>query len=191
MTTTLTVPGIHQCNELMTRVQLPPHIQQHSLCVAQVSVFLGRHLNRNSVRLDLELLVAAALLHDIAKGICIDSGCSHAALGAEMLCDWGYPQLAPIVAEHVFISPAAVAAPINESLVVNYADKRVRHTDIVDLDRRFADLIRRYAKNQQHEQAFHTKLELYRQLERRLFEHVAIGPADLTQAVSEDLTARA
>ncbi|PIU31782.1 MAG: metal-dependent phosphohydrolase [Syntrophobacteraceae bacterium CG07_land_8_20_14_0_80_61_8] len=184
----MTVPGIQQCTDLMARVQLPPHIQEHSLRVAQVSIFLGRHLNRNSVRLDLELLVAAALLHDIAKGICIDSGCSHAALGAEMLNDWGYPQLAPIVAEHVFISPAAVAAPINESIVVNYADKRVRHTDIVDLDCRFADLIRRYAKNQQHEQALHAKLELYRQLEQRLFEHVAIVPADLGKATQEDLS---
>jgi len=56
------------------------------------------------------------------------------------------------------------------------------------LDCRFADLIRRYAKNQQHEQALHAKLELYRQLEQRLFEHVAIVPADLGKATQEDLS---
>lgn len=180
-------PTTSQCIALMDRVELPMHIREHSFRVAQVTLYLGRYLNRNSLHLNLEILRASALLHDIAKGICLESGGNHAELGAEMLAQWGYPQLAPIVAQHIVMDEGLVAAPITEAVVVNYADKRVKHCEIVGLESRFYDLVDRYAKTEAHEQALLAKLQLYRDLEQRLFAHVTIGPDDLKHSVSLEL----
>lgn len=184
----MNTPTISQCTALMDRVELPPHIRQHSFRVAQVTMLLGRHLNGNSLRLRLEILRASALLHDIAKGICIESGCNHAEVGAEMLLEWGYPELAPIVAQHIVLDGTVLAAPITEAVVVNYADKRVKHCEIVGLESRFHDLVDRYAKTEVQKQAILAKLALYRKLELRLFAHVEIGPDDLRHATQEDLS---
>lgn len=176
-----TIPTRSQCLELMAQIQMPEHIRKHSLMVAQVAVLLGRFLNQNSIRLDLKLLEAGALLHDVAKAESLATSQRHEDLGARMLDRWGYPLLSPIVREHVILEAQALTGPITESLVVNYADKRVKHDQIVPLEDRFSDLISRYAKTGEHRKWLQAKFELYLQLEARLFEHLSITPKDLTQ----------
>ena len=68
--------------------------------------------------------------------------------------------------------------PITESLIVNYADKRVKHDQIVTIQERFEDLIDRYAKTEQHRVRLREKLGEYLVLERRIFEHLAISPIE-------------
>jgi len=181
---TMAVPSRSQCLALMTRIEMPEHIRQHSLVVAQVALFLAHLLNRNSHRLDLRLLEAGALLHDIAKAESLATRERHEDLGATMLENWGYPMLSPIVREHVVLEASALAGPITESLVVNYADKRVKHDQIVSLEERFSDLIGRYAKTGEHRQWLQSKFELYRRLETKLFEHLTIVPEDLARLCS-------
>ena len=174
----MTIPTRQECMDLMERVQMPPHIRRHSLLVAEISLYLGRLLNRNSSRLDLELVEAAALLHDIAKPRCLSTGENHNTLGADMLEEWGYPLLAPIVRDHVTMDEARVTAPVTESVLVNYADKRVKHDQVVTIQERFEDLIERYGKHREHKTYLREKLGLYVELERKIFEHLAIGPTE-------------
>jgi uncharacterized protein len=176
---TMTIPTRSRCLALMVQMQMPEHIQKHSIAVARIAVLLGRHLNQNSVRLDLELLEAGALLHDIAKAQTLSTSQRHEDVGARMLESWGYPMLSPIVKDHVKLETSTLAGPITESLVVNYSDKRVKHDQIVTLEDRFSDLVGRYAKTGEHRSWLQAKFELYQLLESKLFEHLTITPKDL------------
>lgn len=178
-TQTMTIPTRSQCLALMEQTQMPEHIRKHSLTVAHVAVFLGGLLNQDGVRLNLGLLEAGALLHDIAKAQTLSTGQRHEDLGASMLESWGYAMLSPIVKEHVVLEYSALLGPITESLVVNYADKRVKHDQIVTLGDRFADLIGRYARTSEHRTWLQAKFDLYLLLESKIFEHLNISPKDL------------
>jgi uncharacterized protein len=179
---TMIIPTRLQCLALMEQALMPEHIQKHSFVVAQIALYLGRLLNQNSVRLNLELLEAGALLHDIAKARSLSTGERHEDLGARMLENWGYTLISPIVKEHVILNIAVLQGPITESLVVNYADKRVKHDQVVSLRERFSDLINRYARTTEHRVWLQEKFDLYLQLESMMFEHLTINPDDLDQA---------
>ena|GEM_PF-186437 len=174
---TMPIPTRSQCLALMDRTQMPPHIRRHSFMVAEIALYLARRLNTDSIRLNLELTEAAALLHDIAKARSIATGERHDELGARMLHDWGYPALAPIVQDHTTMDFIRVHGPVTESVLVNYADKRVKHDQVVTIEDRFHDLVERYAKTRESKVYLLKRLDLYLVLEKKIFEHLNISPA--------------
>ena len=91
---------------------------------------------------------AAGLLHDVAKSFCIRNGGSHAMVGASwVMSETNNPRIAQAVFHHVewpWEFPDCVLSP---TLLVGYADRRVRHAEYVTLDERYTDLLDRYAKN--------------------------------------------
>jgi putative nucleotidyltransferase with HDIG domain len=172
------IPSRTESLELLLQFDVPDHIRAHSLLVAEVALFLAVRLNQNSCRLDLQLIEAAALLHDIAKMPGLTTGEDHAALGAQMLDGIVHPSIPRIVKEHTSLVSSQVAGPITESLIVNYSDKRVMHDRVVSVQQRFEDLIARYAKGFAREQLLRSKLGLYSVLETTIFSHLAITPHD-------------
>jgi uncharacterized protein len=170
------IPSRNECMALLSQMDMPEHMQRHSLMVAEIASYLSGLLNRNSVRLDLRLVEAAALLHDIGKPESLSTGEDHGVSGARILEGLGYPVLAPIVREHITLDMDQVEGPITESLIVNYSDKRVRHDQVVTVQERFEDLIARYAKTSAHHVRMHEKLDIYLELERRIFDHLTIVP---------------
>ncbi len=138
-------PDRETCLEILCRYDVPSHIVAHSQRVAQVTVTLGGLLARSGLCLDLALAEAGALLHDIAKMISIERGGDHAAEGAEIVSSLGFPEIGEIVRRHVHLGREDDDfSRITEVVLVNYADKRVRHTEVVDLEDRFDDLVDRY-----------------------------------------------
>ncbi len=131
------------CYDLLHRYDVPEHIIAHSCQVARVSLYLGECLQCEKIYFDPQLLLSAALLHDIAKMESVNNGCDHAVLGAEWLVCEGYPEVAEIVLNHVVIK-SDLAGPIVAKEIVYYADKRVCHTKIVSLAERLQDLRQRY-----------------------------------------------
>ncbi len=146
------------------------------MLVAEIAVYLGSLLNERCPSLDLQLLEAGGLLHDIAKPRSIATGEKHEEVGAAMLQGWGYPKVAGIVREHVTMDYGRAMGPLTESILVNYADKRVKHSEIVSIEDRFLDLIERYARSREHAALLEKKMELYSALERRIFERLSIRP---------------
>jgi len=61
------IPTREQCFELIRRYQMLPHIVQHSELVTEVALLIARKLNSCGQQLDLALVEAGALLHDITK----------------------------------------------------------------------------------------------------------------------------
>ncbi len=170
------IPSRTECMGLLRQFDMPQHIRRHSLLVAEVALLLAVQLNRNSSRLDLRLIEAAALLHDIGKMSSLETGEEHAALGAQMLEGIVAPAVARIVMEHILLNSSQVAGPVTESLIVNYSDKRVRHDQVVSLEDRYYDLIERYAKAPPQVQFLRHKLDLCFALERTIFSHLTIAP---------------
>lgn len=162
------IPTRKECLRLMAQAEMPRHIMEHSFRVCDVAVMLAKLCILNSYSISLEKVEAGALLHDIAKARCIEEHCHHAVAGAEWLRSYGYHEIALIVEQHVNISKADIVASPNESILVNYADKRVLHNSIVSLDERFEDLIRRYGKTPEHVKSLEERWKLYKRLEDRL-----------------------
>jgi uncharacterized protein len=170
------MPSRFECIAILETLGTPSHICRHSLMVTEVAVFLGRLLNCNGSKLDLSLVEAAALLHDVGKQQSLEQGGDHALLGAQMLEGIVPPAVAGIVSEHVWLEPSQIGAPLTESVLVNYSDKRVKHEQVVSIEERYHDLIARYAKSPIHRQRLLEKLTLYIELEKQIFSHLNIAP---------------
>lgn len=176
------IPSPSECFNLMASHGMLPHIREHSLRVTQVALFLGQALAAAGLPLRLPLIEAGALLHDLGKTPCLKNGQKHAEWGAAVLTGLGYPEVAQIVKEHVYLDrdPAVMQAP-GETEVVNYADKRVLHTRVVTLSERFADLLERYGRTPEA-RARLAALEIkFQALEDRIFDPLDLNPVDLLQ----------
>ena len=119
------------------------NIKRHSERVCQVALLLYAWLDRAGVELFRPAVEAGALAHDIAKAQCLGTRRSHAKEGGEILEQKGYPELAYLVRNHVYLSPDH---PLDETMVVTYADKRVNHDTVVSLDDRFAYILGNYGQ---------------------------------------------
>jgi len=172
----MAIPTRSECLNLMKQTRMPLNIRKHSMLVTETALFLSKLLNRNGARLNLSLVEAGGLLHDIAKAQSLASGERHEQLGAKLLHDWGFVGLASIVQDHASLDLIRLNGPLTESLMVNYADKRVKHDQVVTLEERFVDLIKRYAKAPEHEVKLQQRFLQYSVLEQRIFEHLAIRP---------------
>ncbi len=160
-----------------------PHVAQYSgalFRVRDVALMVGHHLLSVGVALDLHLLEAGALLHDIAKTATLGNGGEHARLGARWLIDLGYPAVAEIVREHVWLSrDPAGPWPLREVEIVNYADKRVLHNLVVTLNQRFVDLRHRYGSTPEIRQRITSNEQRSIILENKIFAGLNILPDDI------------
>ena len=173
-------PTLSECLDLMTSHRMLPNIREHSVRVRDVALMVGRHLTAAGVILDLGLLEAGALLHDIAKTATLHNGAEHARLGAQWLSDLGYPAVAEIVREHVWLSRSPrEPGPLREVEIVNYADKRVLHDLVVTLPQRFDDLRRRYGRTPEIIQRITSNEDRSLILEHKIFAGLTITPDDI------------
>jgi uncharacterized protein len=166
----------------MTAYAMLPNIREHSLLVRQVAVHLGSALAAAGFALELDLIAAGALLHDLGKTHCLGTSINHADWGAEALVAAGYPEVAQVVREHVFLAAARDdPRAVREAEVVNYADKRVLHTRVVTLGERFADLRERYGVSPEAKSRIAGLERMAQRLEVKLFAPIRLTPTDLLQ----------
>ena len=83
-------------------------------------------------------------MHDIAKTICLGTDKLHAVEGETIMLKLGFPEMAFIVKNHVYLPEGH---PLDETMVVNYADKRVTHEAIVCIADRYEYIAERYGQN--------------------------------------------
>jgi uncharacterized protein len=173
-------PNLSECLDLMAAHRMLPNIREHSLRVRDVALVVGDHLLAVGVALDLSLLEAGALLHDIAKTATLHNGGEHARLGAEWLIDLGYPAVAEIVRQHVWLNRDPTEPwPLREVEIVNYADKRVLHNLVVTLNQRFVDLRHRYGRTPEIRQRITSNEQRSIILENKIFDGLTISPDDI------------
>lgn len=172
--------------ELIQRYEMLPNIFRHSQLVTDVALLIARELNSVGEQLDLALVEAGALLHDITKTMSIQTTENHAKTGSEVLASLGYVAVANIVRQHICLDSASSDLDaVTEAELVNYSDKRVKHEEVVDIEDRFQDVLERYVtkfpdlqdrfKQVQHE----TQL-----LEQKIFSKINISPEQIGEILS-------
>lgn len=163
------------------------NIRRHSLVVARLAMQLlaGLHaMQPDRPQAPRELVLAGALLHDIAKAPCLGGRCDHAREGALICRREGYPRVAEIVAQHVRLAPFAEAryeaGLFGAPELVHYADKRVRHHCVVSLDERLEYILERYGRNNPERcRAIELHFRQCRRLEQLLFRRLPFPPEEL------------
>jgi putative nucleotidyltransferase with HDIG domain len=179
------IPSREKCLALMEQENMLPQIKGHSLQVCRVALYLGENLLTHFPKLDLGLLEAGALLHDIAKTECLKTKGNHVEVGAGMVSSWGFKTVALIVAQHVsFESPDYYNGSIDEVVLVHYADKRVLHEEIVDLKERFSYLIKTYGRSEDVVKRIEALYEATVNLEEKIFKHLPFPPQALKDHIS-------
>ncbi|MCF8099734.1 MAG: HDIG domain-containing protein [Desulfarculaceae bacterium] len=179
------LPSVEQIQELWDEYAMLDNIREHSRVVCGVALRLADWLGESGFTLNRRAVQAGALLHDIAKTMCLGQKCRHDLEGGRIMEDLGYRPLAYLVANHVLLPPDQ---PLDETMLVNYADKRVTHDQLVTLPERFAYITQRYGRGDPAiEQRIALGLERASQAEEQIFAHIDHGrtPADVTPETVE------
>jgi len=138
------IPTQTQCEDLMAKHSMLPNIVLHSMQVMRVSLAITDNL-KNGLSINRDIVIAAALLHDITKTRSLETKEKHAVSGGALLRELGFGRIAGIVEQHVILRNLNLEGRLEEVEIVYYADKRVMHDKIVTIEDRVHDLIKRYA----------------------------------------------
>lgn len=153
-------PDRQECLQLLKDYKTPEHVVRHCKAVAETAVKVGKALNEHGYHLDLELIQAAGLIHDIAR---VQE--EHWEKGYELAHGLGYEQEAAIIKVHMRYDFSPVEQ-INETDIVCLGDRLVREDEYVGLDKRM-EYIMQKARKQGHPEA--EKRILKRKEETRVF----------------------
>ncbi len=133
------LPDVARCLALLADRGVPRERIAHSLVVAAVATALATALNGRRQHLIEPVVVAGALLHDIAR-----ERPHHADAGADLLERLGYARVAAVVRLHARLGARVDGEP-DEAHLVYLADKLVQGTRVVGLEARFAARLERFA----------------------------------------------
>lgn len=168
------IPTREECDALMARYAMLPNIVAHSRQVMRVSLAIADHL-QSGVSVNRDLVVAAALLHDITKTRSLETHERHDASGGALLREMGFARTAEIVEQHVLLRDVDLDGGLEEREIVCYADKRVRHDAVVTLEERIQDLIARYGDSEEIRRLIHVNSSQIFALERKIAGFMTVG----------------
>ncbi len=168
-------PSEMECMRIIEEHDMFPNIIEHSIQVKNVSVAIYKNLV-NSAGISLPLIIAASLLHDIAKTSSIkQNDLRHDLTGGKMLREMGFDEIAEIVENHVVFTGFNPDGPVTEKEIVFYADKRVMHDRIVTIDTRVEDLVQRYGATEKIKEIIRSNRIFVVALENKIESHMSIS----------------
>jgi CTP:molybdopterin cytidylyltransferase MocA len=157
------IPTIRECEVILNKLELPDKagLISHCRAVASLAVYLAQEINQALIQqsraetpdisdaghlddriLDLQLVAAAGLLHDLAKG-----RPEHASAGAQILMDMGFPIVAGAVAVHMDIN-VSENKKVDFKELVYLSDKLIQGAAVVLPEVRFKKMLEKHAGNQ-------------------------------------------
>lgn len=170
------VPTMEECNSMLREAGVDERIWEHCHQVTGLALALVKRLNQAGTALDEELVLAGALLHDVAR-----RQPDHARAGARYIQARGYPRVADLVASHMDIE-VAEEKPLSESEVVYLADKQVKGRRIVSVPDRLADVLEKYKNDRQARQAAEHRLKQAERIKKKV-EKILGQPVETVGAV--------
>lgn len=132
------IPTRQMCEQLWNDKGLGGDLREHMTAVAGLAARIGMALNQKGFSLNIPLIEAAALLHDIEKGTP-----HHDMAGAQTLEKLGFGEIAPIVRAHMRL-PEEFRPEISERTVVFLADKLFIGSKAVTSEDRYAEKMHAY-----------------------------------------------
>ncbi len=128
------IPTKEECYLLLKENKVPKNIIAHSVAVAKAALQIYDQIKDNH-KINPDMLVASALLHDIEK-----VKPNHIKAGEEFLKSRQFHHLAEIIGEHGILNPPKTIY----SKILFYADKRVIENKIVPLQKRINYINKKY-----------------------------------------------
>ena len=127
----------YNCNEF---------IMKHSLAVNKLAIEIAKKLIKRGVKINLELVDAGSLLHDIGMSVTgLEGKANHGKIGAEIMVKEGLDNLSGIVGGHGLLAVFdKYKLKSWEEKIVFYADKIVEKEKTVTLNERIDSLIKKY-----------------------------------------------
>lgn len=135
-------PTREECEELLEEYGTPAHVRNHCREVARTALLIASALNAKGYDLDLELILAAGLLHDIAR---VED--RHWDVGADIMEKLGYEEESRIIRVHMRYSPFSPVDEVTETDMVCLGDRLVKEGTYVGLDSRIEYIIDKAKKN--------------------------------------------
>ncbi len=174
-------PTKEQCFEFYKEQNTPQNMIEHVILVNKIAVFLAKKLKENGEKIDIKLVDAASLLHDLDKWICVnDKSLKHGFESERILTEKGFPEIGYYARQHVaeFIT---FGYKTWEEKVIAYADKRVNGDKIVSLKERFDYINIRYpAKDKKIRD---DTIRLSYELEKEICEKIKIKAEELEKYI--------
>lgn len=185
----MNIPSPDQCLELIEKMRMMSHIIDHSRMVQRVAKTLTHFLKQKNPHLNLDLILAGAILHDITKTRSITTGEKHAQTGGALLTRIGYFEVGEVVRQHVVLDQTVDRnidqSIITEAAIVNYADKRVLHDQVVPLEDRLSYIMKRYGTSERAVERIKIMWKDTILLEQALFKNLDITPDSIRKHVLE------
>lgn len=135
-------PDRQECERLLNEYNTPEHVKRHCRAVANMACTVAEELNKNGFELDVHLILAAGLLHDIAR---VED--RHWDVGAELMDKLGYHREAQIIKVHMTYSPFSDISEVTETDMVCLGDRTVLEDEYVGLDKRIDYVINKAKAN--------------------------------------------
>ncbi len=186
---TFDYPTVGECFKYFDQYEMLENIRRHSMQVARVALATYDGLAAKGLNtLERGAVAAGALLHDIAKTICLKDGCRHATVGREICERLGYPEIGNIVQQHIFLvtfnRENYRKGIFSGEELIYYSDKRVRHDQIVSLQERFAYIMDVYGSRAPQSRSFIKKnFDECLLLEKYIFRFLDFEPEEMKQQV--------
>ena len=139
------IPSKSECLKILKDNNVPDNIIAHLESVQDFSMKLADYLDKKGIKVNRELVSAAAMLHDIKK-----LSPKHEIAGSEFVKSLGYPEVAVLIMKHGLsnLDKEEFIPKTWEEKIVFYSDKRVNGSKIVSLDGRFDYIRQRYNKKE-------------------------------------------
>ena len=134
------------CLNLLDKHGIQGKVFNHILKVEQIAVFLGEKLKEKGIDINIDLLRASALLHDIGRNLADHTKMDHVEAGVIILRGEGLSEIADIIRKHsinAIVEEDKIPVTWEEKLVY-YADKRACEDQLISIDERISDLKKRY-----------------------------------------------
>jgi len=151
---TLDIPTTPECLYLLKQIRnLDATIVDHCMKTAETAALICNSLEMTSPAINSELVIKAALLHDMAR-----NGRNHAGIGSEILRGMGFGNIADIIQDHMDITTLP-DQPLNEKEIVYFADKlTVDNTVETDFEKRFKAKLQAHTGDLSAEKAIKKRL---------------------------------
>ena len=135
-------PTVEECERLLDEYGTPEHVRRHCREVARVAVTISKALNERGSGLDAELVLAAGMLHDIAR-----TEDRHWDVGADIMEKLGYEEEGRIIRAHMKYPGFSPLDKVTETDMVCLGDRLVKEDSYVGLDARMDYIIDKAKRN--------------------------------------------
>lgn len=186
------IPKKKECYKLLKKYSVPNNVIRHSEDVCRVSLFIGERMMKRGEKVNLKLLEAASLLHDIDKIHTLNNG-KHGIMSCNILKKEGFNAIAKFAFIHVLhaILNTRTVPKTWEEKIFYYADRRVNPEGVVSVKDRFDYIRHKYGSKDKKTMKMINEAEpKVKRLEKEIFSKIKIKPEEINKLNASEVNGK-